>query len=196
MKKFGVVWPHGKGDRHPKRQREAFESDGIEPEHIFDEDGLPNPRSDVMDVVIKHYLDPLGDDPKRKKPANFVFLAQRYWRLSGGGNRIVRVVENGQDYQGLKGLVQLIEDWGLSKRRLQTQEARARSMGRKAQAGPKFWLALDLAERRRLRKDFEDRSHGKSVKALAEEVGTTEATLYRHSRNMGWKNPSSFKGNQ
>ncbi len=190
MRKFGLLWPQGDGERSVAMQREQLREYGLGDDDIGKPDEFPDARDDIPTECIAIHLAALAEDPGGKKKQYPNFISAAFRRLVGENGSLF-VHETGKTYTGVAGLDELINDWTQRYRRGYTQLARdARSRGRL----PKWWRKLSPSEQRQLRSDFEASPRPKAAIDLAADAGTTRETLYRFAKQQGWKPPEKFKG--
>jgi hypothetical protein len=189
VKVFGLLWADGRGARSVKEQKLLLTENGVSPDDMCYDEGLPEARSDAPTRIVAPYLHPLavpvpGARPDAKPYPHF--LTRRFARHVGEGGELF-IVETGKTYSGVVGLDELVNDWTHENRLRYTDPGRKRAKAPKPQA-PKWYRDLSPTEKGKARKLYEERPTGWSVEKMAKVYGASVAGIHRAARFLGWRN--------
>ena len=175
MKKFGLIWPDGRGERSVKRQREQLLANGVLERDITEHVYPGAIRPGDSDIVVAPYLAPLGYDPKRKERPNVRFLmAAIYPFLANDG--AIEVIELRKVYSGVAGFWQLVTDWLDQKGHAQTAPARKAKRAGKSDI-PKWYRDLSEKDQKEFRRRFKKRIGSDSD--IGDTYGVSRASVVR-----------------
>lgn len=169
VKKFGLIWPDGRGERSVKKQREALINAGVREADIDDEIYAGAVRPGDFDEVVTCYLAPLGYDPARKSRPNVRFLMALVFPYFANDGKL-EVIEMRKVYSGIAGFWQIITDWLDQRGHAQTATARRARKSSKNEI-PKWYRDLTEDDQKEFRRRYKKRIGSDTVIGEAYGVG-------------------------